>query len=160
MKNKKYFISIIYTNYIMIRLSIIQMIIYFLIGALSGISMGIVGVGAGMLTIPLLIYSGLTLQESVGISLIMQLLPQSLPGVMLYYNNGKITYITTIIALFIVIGSLLGIYLGSYLVNNHYINLKFMYGNLAGLLIGSGVYIIYTYLLNDNKLNEEENKII
>lgn len=160
MKNKKYFISIIYTNYIMIRLSIIQMIIYFLIGALSGVSMGIVGVGAGMLTVPLLIYSGLTLQESVGISLIMQLLPQSLPGVMLYYNNGKITYITTIIALFVVIGSLLGIYFGSYLVNNNYINLKFMYGSLAGLLIGSGIYIIYTYLLNDNKLNEEENKII
>ena len=144
----------------MIRLSIIQMIIYFLIGALSGVSMGIVGVGAGMLTVPLLIYSGLTLQESVGISLIMQLLPQSLPGVMLYYNNGKITYITTIIALFVVIGSLLGIYFGSYLVNNNYINLKFMYGSLAGLLIGSGIYIIYTYLLNDNKLNEEENKII
>jgi uncharacterized membrane protein YfcA len=136
------------------------MIIYFLIGALSGISMGIVGVGAGMLTIPLLIYSGLTLQESVGISLIMQLLPQSLPGVMLYYNNGQITYITAIIALFVVFGSLLGIFLGSYLVNNNYINLKFMYGNLAGLLIGSGLYIIYTYLLNDNKLNEEENKII
>ena len=144
----------------MIRLTIIRMIIYFLIGALSGISMGIVGVGAGMLTIPLLIYTGLTLQESVGISLIMQLLPQSLPGVMLYYNNGQITYITAIIALFVVIGSLLGIYLGSYLVNNNYINLKFMYGNLAGLLIGSGLYIIYTYLLNDNKLNEEENKII
>ena len=144
----------------MIRLTIIRMILYFLIGALSGISMGIVGVGAGMLTIPLLIYSGLTLQESVGISLIMQLLPQSLPGVMLYYKNGNITYITAIIALFVVIGSLLGIYLGSYLVNNNYINLKFMYGNLAGLLIGSGVYIIYTYLLNDNKLNEEENKII
>tara|TARA_B100000282_G_C31732291_1_gene491597 strand:- start:1382 stop:1792 length:411 start_codon:yes stop_codon:yes gene_type:complete len=136
------------------------MIIYFLIGALSGISMGVVGVGAGMLTIPLLIYSGLTLQESVGISLIMQLLPQSLPGVMLYYNNGKITYVTAIIALFVVIGSLLGIYLGSYLVNNNYINLKFMYGNLAGLLIGSGLYIIYTYLLNDNELIKEESKVI
>ncbi len=144
----------------MIKLTIIRMIIYFLIGALSGISMGVVGVGAGMLTIPLLIYSGLTLQESVGISLIMQLLPQSLPGVMLYYNNGKITYVTAIIALFVVIGSLLGIYLGSYLVNNNYINLKFMYGNLAGLLIGSGLYIIYTYLLNDNELIKEESKVI
>ena len=51
----------------MVRLSILRMILYFLIGALSGVSMGIVGVGAGMLTIPLLIYSGLTLKESVGI---------------------------------------------------------------------------------------------
>lgn len=142
----------------MIKLTIIQIILYFLIGALSGISMGIVGVGAGMLTVPLLIYSGLTLQESVGISLIMQLLPQSLPGVILYYNKGSITYLTIIIALFVVFGSLLGIYLGSYLVNNNFINLKFMYGSLAGLLIGSGLYIIYTYLLDDNKLNREEIK--
>ena len=64
----------------MIRLTIIRMIIYFLIGALSGISMGIVGVGAGMLTIPLLIYTGLTLQESVGISLIMELANRVLQG--------------------------------------------------------------------------------
>ena len=142
----------------MIKLTIIQIILYFLIGALSGISMGIVGVGAGMLTVPLLIYSGLTLQESVGISLIMQLLPQSLRGVILYYNKGSITYLTIIIALFVVFGSLLGIYLGSYLVNNNFINLKFMYGSLAGLLIGSGLYIIYTYLLDDNKLNREEIK--
>ena len=35
-----------------------------------------------------------------------------------------------------------------------------MYGNLAGLLIGSGLYIIYTYILNDNKLIKEESKVI
>ena len=144
----------------MVRLTFLRMILYFLIGALSGISMGIVGVGAGMLTIPLLIYSGLSLQESVGISLIMQLLPQSLPGVMLYYNEGNITNITIIIALFVVFGSLLGIYLGSYLVNKNYVNLKFMYGNLAGLLIGSGLYIIYAYLLNEDKIEEEKLKKI
>jgi len=141
----------------MVRLSILRMILYFLIGALSGVSMGIVGVGAGMLTIPLLIYSGLTLKESVGISLIMQLLPQSLPGVMLYYKEGNVTYTTIWIALFVVFGSLIGIYAGSYLVNNNYINLKFMYCILAGLLISSGFYIIYNYLLNDNNLKEQEN---
>lgn len=140
----------------MIKLTILRMILYFLIGSLSGLSMGIVGVGAGMLTIPLLLYSGLSLHESVGISLIMQLLPQSLPGVMMYYNEGSITNITIVIAMFVVIGSLIGIYVGSYLVHNNYINLKFMYGNLAALLIGSGLYIIYTYLLNNDKIEEEK----
>ena len=134
------------------------MILYFLIGALSGISMGVIGVGAGMLTIPLLLYSGLTLHESVGISLIMQLLPQSLPGVILYYKEGSITITTATIAMFVVIGSLIGIYFGSYLVHNNYINLKFMYGSLASLLIGSGLYIIYIYLLNDEKIIEEKLK--
>ncbi len=142
----------------MINLTILRMILYFLIGALSGISMGVIGVGAGMLTIPLLLYSGLTLHESVGISLIMQLLPQSLPGVILYYKEGSITITTAIIAMFVVIGSLIGIYLGSYLVHNNYINLKFMYGSLASLLIGSGLYIIYIYLLNDEKIVEEKLK--
>ena len=142
----------------MINLTILRMILYFLIGALSGISMGVIGVGAGMLTIPLLLYSGLTLHESVGISLIMQLLPQSLPGVILYYKEGSITITTASIAMFVVIGSLIGIYLGSYLVHNNYINLKFMYGSLASLLIGSGLYIIYIYLLNDEKIVEEKLK--
>lgn len=142
----------------MINLTILRMILYFLIGTLSGISMGVIGVGAGMLTIPLLLYSGLTLHESVGISLIMQLLPQSLPGVILYYKEGSITITTAIIAMFVVIGSLIGIYLGSYLVHNNYINLKFMYGSLASLLIGSGLYIIYIYLLNDEKIVEEKLK--
>lgn len=50
--------------------------IYVMIGALSGISMGIVGVGAGMITIPLLIYTGLTVKQAVGISLIMQFYPK------------------------------------------------------------------------------------
>ena len=32
----------------MINLTILRMILYFLIGALSGISMGVIGVGAGI----------------------------------------------------------------------------------------------------------------
>ena len=131
-------------------------IIYFLIGAISGISMGIVGVGAGMLTIPLLIYTGLTIKQSVGISLIMQLLPQSLPGVIMYYKNGAIKLPTILIAMFVVIGSLVGIYFGAFLVHNNYVNLKAMYGALSFLLIGSGLYIIRTYLMDDKKILEEE----
>jgi hypothetical protein len=33
-----------------------------------------------------------------------------------------------------------------------------MYGSLASLLIGSGLYIIYIYLLNDEKIVEEKLK--
>ena len=59
-------------------------ILYLLIGVLSGVSMGIIGVGAGMITIPLLLYTGLSVQQAVATSLIIQLLPQSLPGCLLY----------------------------------------------------------------------------
>ena len=131
----------------MYNLDLIHYVLYFLIGALSGVSMGIVGVGAGMITIPLLIYSGLTIKQAVGISLIMQLLPQSLPGVMIYYKNGTITMPVFIIAAFVVFGSLIGIYIGSYIVNNDLIDLQTIYGLLSGLLIFSGFHIIYKHIL-------------
>lgn len=140
----------------MLKSDYLHYLIYFLIGTISGLSMGIVGVGAGMLTIPLLIYSGLTMKQSVGISLIMQLLPQSLPGVIMYYKNGAINLSVILIAMFVVIGSLVGIYMGSYLVHNDFVNLKSMYTILAFLLIGSGLYIVRTYLINDKKILEEE----
>lgn len=140
----------------MLKSDYLQYLIYFLIGTISGLSMGIVGVGAGMLTIPLLIYTGLTMKESVGISLIMQLLPQSLPGVIMYYKNSAINLSIILIAMFVVIGSLVGIYIGSYLVHNDFVNLKSMYTILAFLLIGSGLYIVRTYLIDDKKILEEE----
>lgn len=140
----------------MLKSDYLHYLIYFLIGTISGLSMGIVGVGAGMLTIPLLIYSGLTMKQSVGISLIMQLLPQSLPGVIMYYKNGAINLSVILIAMFVVIGSLVGIYMGSYLVHNDFVNLKSMYATLAFLLIGSGLYIVRTYLIDDKKILEEE----
>lgn len=140
----------------MLKSDYLHYLIYFLIGTISGLSMGIVGVGAGMLTIPLLIYSGLTMKQSVGISLIMQLLPQSLPGVIMYYKNGAINLSVILIAMFVVIGSLVGIYMGSYLVHNDFVNLKSMYTILAFILIGSGLYIVRTYLIDDKKILEEE----
>lgn len=140
----------------MLKSDYLHYLIYFLIGTISGLSMGIVGVGAGMLTIPLLIYTGLTMKQSVGISLIMQLLPQSLPGVIMYYKNGAINLSVILIAMFVVIGSLVGIYMGSYLVHNDFVNLKSMYATLAFLLIGSGLYIVRTYLIDDKKILEEE----
>ena len=102
-------------------------ILYFLIGAISGVSMGIIGVGAGMLTIPLLLYTGLSVQQAVATSLIIQLLPQSLPGVMLYVKKGVINWKLVIISVFLVLGSLVGIYLGSYLVTHDIITTCLLY---------------------------------
>uniref|UniRef100_A0A6C0IM15 Membrane transporter protein n=1 Tax=viral metagenome TaxID=1070528 RepID=A0A6C0IM15_9ZZZZ len=117
--------------------------IYLLIGILSGVSMGIIGVGAGMLTIPLLLYTGLSVQEAVATSLIIQLLPQSLPGVMLYWNKKVINLKLIIISAFLLIGSLIGIYIGSYLVTKNIINTEEMHILLASILFVSSLYIFY-----------------
>lgn len=122
-------------------------ILYFLIGAISGVSMGIVGVGAGMITIPLLLYTGLSVQQAVATSLIIQLLPQSLPGVMLYVKKGIIDWKLITISAFLVIGSLVGIYVGSYLVTHHIIDTITMHLILATILVTSGLYIFYKELV-------------
>lgn len=122
-------------------------VLYFLIGIISGISMGIIGVGAGMLTIPLLLYTGLSVQKAVATSLIIQLLPQSLPGVMLYVKKGVIDIKLLIISAFLVIGSLVGIYIGSYLVTYHIIDTVQMHLILASILFISSLYIFYKELV-------------
>ena len=132
----------------MSNLDYFYVLIYFLIGTLSGVSMGIIGAGAGMITIPLLIYTGLNIKQAVGVSLIMQLLPQSLPGVMMYYKMDIIDTSLITIGMIVVLGSLLGIFTGSYLVNYDYVNLRMMYIALTVLLFGSGLYILNTYILN------------
>ena len=122
-------------------------ILYFLIGAISGVSMGIIGVGAGMLTIPLLLYTGLSVQQAVATSLIIQLLPQSLPGVMLYVKKGVINWKLVVISVFLVLGSLVGIYLGSYLVTHDIITTEAMHLILASILLTSSLYIFYKELV-------------
>jgi uncharacterized protein len=129
------------------ELNILYSLFFILVGIISGISMGIVGVGAGMITMPLLLCSGIDIKSAVGISLIMQLLPQSLPGVMMYYKNNYITKETILVSLYLIIGALLGTYAGARMVHSNYINEKMIYSALSIILLYGGLYIIYKHLL-------------
>tara|TARA_Y100000992_G_scaffold187207_1_gene126700 strand:+ start:1535 stop:1918 length:384 start_codon:yes stop_codon:yes gene_type:complete len=122
-------------------------IIYIIIGTLAGLSMGIIGVGAGIITIPLLIYSGMNIRTAVGCSLVMQLLPQSLPGVLLYQKKNYIDWYKSIL---VVLGSLFGIMLGSYFVSNNYITEKMTYKILTVILIITTVVFVKEHLWFDN----------
>jgi uncharacterized membrane protein YfcA len=124
-------------------LSLIQYSIYTIIGLIAGISMGTVGIGAGIISIPLLIYSGLNPQSAVGVSLVMQLLPQSLPGVIIYNRRGYIPYLPS---LFVVLGSMIGILIGSLLVSNDIITEKMMYKIISIILIISSIVFSKKYL--------------
>ena len=118
-------------------------IIYILIGVFTGISIGVVGIGAGILLMPLLISSGLSIQTAVATGLALQLVPQSLPGLWLYHKKG---HFDLWISLYIILGSLFGVTLGAYLVNNDYISEKFMYRLLFTLLLFSTIYIGVNYI--------------
>ena len=121
----------------------IQIINYLLIGTLAGMSMGIVGVGAGIITIPLLIYSGLSIRSAVGVSLVMQLLPQSLPGVLIYNKKGFIPPIPSIL---VVTGSVIGIAIGAYMVKHDIITEKMTYQLLSIILIITAIVFSKKYL--------------
>lgn len=127
-----------------IYMNIVAYILYTIIGISAGLSMGIIGVGAGIITIPALIYTGMEIRTAVGCSLVMQLLPQSLPGVLLY---NKKNYIDWYASLIVVIGSLIGIALGSYLVTYDYITEKNTYKFLTLMLIITSVIFTRQYLL-------------
>jgi uncharacterized membrane protein YfcA len=124
-------------------LPLIQYSIYTIIGIITGVSMGTVGIGAGIISIPLLIYSGLSPQSAVGVSLVMQLLPQSLPGVIIYNNLGHIPYIP---ALLVVLGSTLGIIIGALAVSNNLVTEKMMYKIISIILIISAICFSKQYL--------------
>ena len=121
-------------------------IVLMLIGALGGLSMGIIGVGAGILTIPSLILFGLNLRTAVGCALIMQLLPQTLPAVILYHKANYINYYFSIL---VVIGSLIGTYIGAYIVSNKYISESASHKILAVFLLIISFYYAYKYLLTE-----------
>lgn len=125
----------------MFNFSQIKYIIYVIIGIVSGTSMGIIGVGSGLLTIPALVFTGLSLQQSVGISLIIQLLPQSLPGAYMYYKKGHINRNILIITIIVLLGSFIGTTLGAYLVTTEYISQQLTYRILTVLLFIASLYI-------------------
>mgnify|MGYP006107406935 CR=1 FL=1 len=113
-------------------------LIYILIGIFSGINMGIVGIGAGILLIPLLVSTGVSIQTAVATGLVLQMVPQSLPGVWLYYKRG---FLDWWLSLYIIIGSTIGIYIGAYLVNNDFIGGKTIYKLLFVILFLCTLYI-------------------
>uniref|UniRef100_A0A6C0JGL6 Membrane transporter protein n=1 Tax=viral metagenome TaxID=1070528 RepID=A0A6C0JGL6_9ZZZZ len=124
---------------------IIPYIIYLIIGILAGISMGIIGIGAGVITLPLLIYSGMNIRKAVGCILLMQLLPQSLFGVISYHEKGFIEYHT---ALTVTLGSIFGIIIGSSLVSRGYINEDLTYKILTIILIITAIAFTKRHLLH------------
>ena len=104
-----------------------------------------IGIGAGLFTIPVLIMTGLSINEATITALIIQLLPQTIPGVIIYFNKKMIKLDIVYISLLILIGSFIGVYLGSYLTLKNYISKRFLYRFLVITLLVSAFYITYKY---------------
>lgn len=115
-------------------------LLYFIIGCITGISMGVIGIGAGLITMPLLILSGLTIKQSVAAIMVMQLLPQSIPGVMNYKDH--IVWTPTVL---VIIGSIFGIWFGSHMVKNGFLNENILYQIITAFLFLSSIYFYFNH---------------
>ena len=116
----------------------IKAIIYLSLGIITGISTGLVGVGAGIILVPCLIMSGLSIKSATAISLMLHLVPQSFGGVWLYHKNG---YLNMDIALLVIMGAVIGITIGSYFVVNDIISEKQTYQILTILTTFIVIYL-------------------
>ena len=85
-------------------------IILIVIGLLAGILSGLVGVGGGILMIPLLIiFLGLTQHEAQGTALFAMLPPIGVLAAMNYYKEGFVKWVyAAVIALTFVVGGYFG----------------------------------------------------
>ena len=91
-------------------MDIITCIILIVIGLLAGILSGLVGVGGGILMIPLLIiFLGLTQHEAQGTALFAMLPPIGILAAMNYYKEGFVKWeYAAVMALTFVVGGYFG----------------------------------------------------
>lgn len=87
-----------------------DIIILLTVGLAAGLLSGLVGIGGGIIIVPVLVYFlGFTQQQAQGTTLFMFLFPIGILGVMNYYKAGAIDWkVAAIIAATFFVGSFFG----------------------------------------------------
>lgn len=89
---------------------------YILVGFFSGIFSGFLGLGGGLILIPILVYLyGLTQQQAQGTSLAVMIPPITLLAALRYYYSGNVKLN---MAIFIALGFILGGFIGADIVHH------------------------------------------
>ena len=117
--------------------------LYYIISILSliiGILSGLVGIGAGLLTTIMLLALGYPYPQVVATTLFLHVLPQTIPGFLLYYKEGHFKWKESVlIFIFITLGITIGAYIGS----KQFIDKKILNYLLSLILLTSSIYILY-----------------
>lgn len=89
----------------------IQIFILILLGLLTGVLCGLVGIGGGLVIVPALVYLfGFSQHMAQGTTIAMMIPPIGLLAAITYYKQG---YVDIKTAIFIALGVFIGAYLGS-----------------------------------------------
>ena len=108
------------------------------VGLVTGLFIGLIGMGGGVLMIPMLSYLNIPLANAVAIGLAIQLIPQSIFGVIEYHRAGYLNIRNTIA---VAIGSAAGIYIGSLLITRKLVPEWILYRLLSVFMITIGIYL-------------------
>jgi uncharacterized membrane protein YfcA len=93
------------------KMSLTTILIVLVIGVITGVMAGMLGIGGGLVVIPALVMiMGMSQQSAQGTSLAMMLPPI---GIIAVYNYYKAGYVDIKIALFLAIAFIAGSYFGS-----------------------------------------------
>jgi uncharacterized protein len=114
----------------------------FIISIIIGIIIGLIGIGGGILLFPVLLYYNFTAPQAVAISLFINAIPNTFPGLYMYYKKG---HLQIYIAIIIAIGTLIGSAIGSYFGSNEYIDKKTLYRLYTVILFIAVCYMCYFY---------------
>lgn len=116
--------------------------IIFVGSLIIGVIMGLVGIGGGVLLLPLLLMSGLNFQQSVATALLLQLVPNTLFGVMIYYKDK---HIIPLVGAIVLITSIIGTTIGSYIGSKKLIKQLYLYRGLTILIFIIGIFFAYRF---------------
>ena len=90
-------------------MTISTLLMLMLIGLLAGMLSGLVGIGGGIIMVPLLLLLGLSQHRAQGTSLAVLVVPVTAVAVFNYYKEGYIDWrLAAVIALFFVVGGYFG----------------------------------------------------
>jgi uncharacterized protein len=90
-------------------MNISTIIFLMLIGILAGVFSGLIGIGGGIIMVPMLLLLGLTQHQAQGTSLATLMIPVTFLAVMNYHNEGHVQWkYAGIIAVCFFIGGFLG----------------------------------------------------
>jgi len=91
------------------KMTISTLFLLLCIGLLAGILSGLVGVGGGIIMIPLLVMMGMSQHQSQGTSLAVLAVPVTAIAAFNYYKEGYVNWkYAAVIAVFFVIGGFIG----------------------------------------------------
>ena len=85
-------------------------IAYIIVGIVSGFFLGLIGMGSGLITVPGLTLSGMTVNQAITTSLLLQAVPLTIPGFLVFERKGHFDWEGSMYTL---VGSFVGLLIGA-----------------------------------------------